>query len=133
MPTSFMDGDLDGSGFAGRESVQALNIQCQDALQSHGIRDDSRPWLNALQSADNFAYLAVMIAIKPALKRLTLSHQFASALDQQKGKGGVQQPLRPYISCLLEHALLQLEELRLEPMQSRYSLCNLHHNSSCSF
>jgi hypothetical protein len=133
MPTSFMDGDLDGSGFAGRESVQALNIQCQDALQSHGIRDDSRYCLNALQSADNFAYLAVIIAIKPALKRLTLSHQFASALDQQKGKCGVQQPLRPYISCLLEHALLQLEELRLEPMQSRYSLCNLHHNSSCSF
>jgi hypothetical protein len=41
MTTSFMDGDLGGSGFAGRKSVQALNIQYQDALQSHGIR---RSW-----------------------------------------------------------------------------------------
>jgi hypothetical protein len=133
MTTSFMDGDLDGSGFAGRKSVQALNIQCQDALQSHGIRDDFRHWLNALQSADSFTYLAVRLAITPALKRLTLSHQFASALAQQKGRCGVQQPQRPYISCLLKHALLQLEELRLEPMQRRYSLCTLHHNSNCSF
>jgi hypothetical protein len=39
MTTSFMDGDLDGSGFAARKSVQALNIQCQDALQYQTILD----------------------------------------------------------------------------------------------
>jgi hypothetical protein len=102
-------------------------------LFSRTVSDDPGHWLNALQSADNFAYLAFILAITPALKRLTLSYQFASALAQQKGRCGLQQPQRPYISCLLEHALLQLDELRIEPMQRRYSLCNLHHKSNCSF
>jgi hypothetical protein len=130
---SRFDEDLEGHELARSESVQALAVQCQKALQLCGIKDDYATWINSLLSGDAFTYIAVILAITPTLKQLTLSHQFASALAQRKATCGRQQLPIPDMSNLLECALLQLEELMIKPMQTRYNVCDLHPGSNCSF
>ncbi|KAF2134998.1 hypothetical protein P153DRAFT_362698 [Dothidotthia symphoricarpi CBS 119687] len=109
----FQGGDI----FNPSDATLKLAFKCWDALSSRGIVDHSWRWIAGLQAGDSYAYVSVLLAITPKLKRLTVSNQYAKALAKPRftlhETLGIS--LRPYMVYSLNKIAPSIEEFQLAP------------------
>jgi hypothetical protein len=99
-----------------RGDTLSLTLRCLDAICLHGVTDDSW-WTTGLQARDSYAHAAVVLAITPRLRTLTLPPRFASVLGRleaiRTGFRGI--PSRPYLMRVLQESSEHLETLIIRP------------------
>lgn len=123
----FDDADFKNTGaFTQTAMSRSLTVPCRRALRNHGVGDESWHWAPRLRQNDTFAYIAVILVIVPNLRRLTLSHQFASAVIsgnvERPGANAARKKSWPYVAGLLAHGLENLEEIRLGPSRTEWKM-----------